>query len=263
MRIRGMTALVTGATGGLGAAIARGLADQGADLVVSGRRADVLDRIATEVGGRAVVADLAEPEQVDRLADEAADVDVLIANAALPASGELLDYSPEEIDRALAVNLRAPIVLARLLARRMVERGNGQLVFMGSMAGKAATPATSLYNAAKFGLRGFAHALRQDLHGTGVGVSVVQPGFVRDAGMFAESGATLPTGIGTVRPDAVVDGVLRAIRRDLGEVNVAPVALRGLGAVAGQFPALSQRVLRLMPTRESLGQLVEGQRHKR
>lgn len=263
MDIAGSTILVTGVTGGIGQALVTDLADRGANLVVTGRRADALEQVAAPVGARSVLADLADPDDVSRLAAECADVDVLVANAALPSTGALLDYTPEQVDRALQVNLRAPIMLGRLLAPHMVEAGRGQLVFIGSMAGKAATAGSSLYNATKFGLRGFSLALRQDLHGTGVGVSIVQPGFVRDAGMFADSGAAPPPGMGTVSPAQVVEGVVRAIEKDLGEVNVAPVATRVLGAVAGQFPGVAEMVQRSGVGERSLQEIVRGQRDKR
>src|SRR5262249_26323753 len=152
-------------------AIARALAAKGADLVLSGRREEALTAVADELPARTVVADLAEAADVERLAGEAGEIDILIANAAMPASGDVLDYTPEQIDRALMVNLRSQIMLCRLLAPAMVAAGRGHIVLVGSLSGKAASPAASLYNATKFGLRGFAHGFRQDLHGTGVGVS--------------------------------------------------------------------------------------------
>ncbi|MCQ4040468.1 SDR family NAD(P)-dependent oxidoreductase [Streptantibioticus rubrisoli] len=263
MRIAGSTVLVTGATGGLGQAIARELAVRGAKLVLSGRRADALKPIAAEFGARAVTADLADPDQVDQLAETCADTDILIANAALPSSGDLLEYTPEQIDRALTVNLRSPVMLARALAPRMVEAGRGHIAFVGSISGKTASRSTSLYNATKFGLRGFALGFRQDLHGTGVGVSLVQPGFVRDAGMFAVTGATPPAGMRTVSPGQVATAVVRAVERDLCEVNVAPVELRVLSAIAGQFPGIAERVQRGSAARRTVRQIVEAQRDRR
>src|SRR3954447_12183123 len=108
MNLHGRTVLLTGATGGLGQAIAPRLRDAGASLVLTGRRADVLEPLAAELGGRALAVDLADRQAVASLAAECADVDVLVANAGLPASGEALGFSVEEIDRALEVNLRAP-----------------------------------------------------------------------------------------------------------------------------------------------------------
>ena len=170
MRIAGSQALVTGATGGIGGAIARALAGAGAGLLLTGRRAQVLEPLAEELGGRALAVDLTLASEVERLGAEAAGVDVLIANAALPASGLLESFTVEEIDRALDVNLRAPIVLARALVPAMVGRGRGHLVFVSSLAGKATTTGSSVYSASKFGLRGFAAALRSELRGSGVGV---------------------------------------------------------------------------------------------
>ena len=149
---------------------------------------------------RAVPVDLADLAAVERLATDHAGVDVLVANAGLSASGHVLSFSVEEIDRALAVNLRAPMVLARVIGERMAARGSGHMVFMSSLNGKAGTLRAAVYGATKFGLRGFAQGMRQDLRSSGVGVSAVFPGFVRDAGMFADSGAKLPAGAGTVRP---------------------------------------------------------------
>ncbi|MFC4494834.1 SDR family NAD(P)-dependent oxidoreductase [Streptomyces ovatisporus] len=263
MRIAGSTVLLTGVTGGIGRTIAQQLAAAGATLVLTGRRAELLEPIAAELGARSIVADLADSGQVTRLAEQAAGADILVANAALPSSGDLLDYTPEQIDRSLEVNLRAPVMLARLLAPRMVEAGRGHLAFVGSMSGKAATPAASLYSAAKFGLRGFAQSFRQDLHGTGVGVSIVQPGFVRDAGMFAATGAEPPGGLGTVTPGQVAAGVLRAVERDLCEVNVAPLMLRLGAAVAGQFPGFAERIQRRSNSERTIRQIVEAQRGSR
>ena len=161
-------------------AIARTVAARGAVPVVTGRRLDVLEPLAAETGGRAVAADLSSPTDVDRLLAEAGDVDVLVANAALPGSGHITSFSVEDIDRALAVNLRAPMVMARRLAEPMAARGAGHLVFVSSLSGKVASGGGSVYSATKFGLRGFAHGLREDLRGAGVGVSVVLPGFIRD-----------------------------------------------------------------------------------
>ena len=244
MNVAGRTVLLTGATGGLGQAIARRLHGAGAQLVLTGRRGEVLDELAAEIGALTVAVDLADPVAVDGLAEACAQVDVLVANAGLPGSGHLLSFDVEEIDRALAVNLRAPMVLGRRLAEKMVERHSGHLVFMSSLAGKAAPPGSSVYSATKFGLRGFALSLREDLRASGVGVSVVMPGFVRDAGMFADSGAKLPAGAGTVTPEAVADAVVRAIERNRGEIDVAPVAMRVGTAFASVAPEVAATVIR-------------------
>src|SRR6266480_4773700 len=117
MDLAGRRVLLTGASGGIGNAIARALHAAGATVVLSGRRADALDGLAAALGSRAETApaDLASADDVSALLDRAGDLDVLVANAALPASGWLDSFSPEEIDRALDVNLRAPMQMARAL----------------------------------------------------------------------------------------------------------------------------------------------------
>jgi short-subunit dehydrogenase len=263
LEIAGSTVLLTGATGGIGHAIARALHDRGAKIVLTGRRLDVLERLAAELGARLLAADLSIPAEIDGLLGEVGDVDILIANAALPGSGTLESFSIEEIDRALDVNLRAPIVLARELAPGMVERGRGQLVFISSLAGKAATPRTAMYNATKFGLRGFASALRADLRGTGVGVSTVFPGFISDAGMFAEAGVKLPPGVGTRRPDHVARAVVSAIERNRGETDVAPLPLRASAMLAGLAPEFAGNLARRLGAEGISRELSEGQGDKR
>jgi len=263
MNLSGTKTLLTGATGGIGAAIARALAARASKLVLTGRRTDVLEPLARELGARAVAADLAHDADVQRLIAEGADADVLIANAALPGTGALDDFTPEEIDRALDVNLRAPMLMARGIGRKMAERGRGHIVFIGSLAGRTASPRASVYNATKFGLRGFALGLRQDLAAAGVGVSHVLPGFIRDAGMFADSGAKLPPGVRTSSPQEVADGVVAAIEKNIGELSVAPIEMRLGAAIGGLAPGLSARLQRLMGATDLAKTMAEGQRNKR
>lgn len=259
----GARALVTGATGGIGQAIARALAAEGCELVLSGRRRDVLQPLAAELGARSVVADLADLDDVRRLLDEAGDLDVLVANAALPGSGAVLEYSHEQIHRNLAVNVEAPVLMARDAAGGMVDRGRGHIVMIGSVAGKVASGNAAMYNATKFGLRGFSLGFRQDLAPLGVGVSIVEPGFVRDAGMFAESGGSLPSGVRTVSPDQVARKVVHAIRRDRAEVVVAPLELRIGTAIGSIFPTLSSTLQKAGGADAVAASMVEGQRDKR
>ena len=260
--LRGSTALVTGATGGLGRQIARALAAEGASVVVTGRQPGPLDRVAAEVGGRAVVADLSRREDLERLLEEAGPLTVAVMNAALPGSGELVDWEQDEMDRALEVNLANPMAMTRALLPGFKERGAGHFVFISSLSGKVASSGASIYSATKFGLRGFALALRCELYGTGVGCSVINPGFVRDAGMFADSGTKLPPGMGTVSPQQVAGAVVKAIRKDRAEIDVAPISLK-LGAVFGSLlPGISTAVQARLGAGVSQ-QMVEGQRHKR
>jgi short-subunit dehydrogenase len=263
VQISGSTVLLTGATGGIGHAIARALGARGASLILTGRRAEVLEPLAAELNARAIAIDLSSPAEIDRLLQECGEIDILVANAALPGSGTLDSFSVEEIDRALDVNLRAPIVLAHALVPGMVDRGRGHLLFMSSLAGKAATPGTALYNASKYGLRGFSSALRADLRASGVGVSAVFPGFIRDAGMFADAGVKLPTGIGTRTPEDVARAVVSAIERNRGEIDVAPFPLRASTIFAGLAPELAGSVARRLGAEEISQAMESGQREKR
>jgi short-subunit dehydrogenase len=264
MELRGRTVLLTGATGGLGHAIARELARRGSSLILTGRRADVLEPLADEVGGRAIACDLAEPAEVERLLEEVGSgVDVLVANAGLPGSGHISTFSVEDIDRAIAVNLRAPMVMAARLAGPMAERGSGHLLFMSSLSGRAAGGGGSVYSATKFGLRGFAHALREDLRDSGVGVSVVLPGFISDSGMFHESGTHLPPFVGTKTPEDVANAVAGAIEHDRAEVGVAPLSMRAGAAFGGLAPELSARIQRRLGAAKIADDMARGQRDKR
>jgi short-subunit dehydrogenase len=207
-----------------------------------------------------LAADLAERADVERLAAASAHVDVLVANAALPASGLITETSTEAIDRALAVNLRAPIVLAQRLGAAMAARGSGHIVVVSSLSGKAGAPGTSLYAATKFGLRGFALSLREDLRPAGVGVSTVLPGFIRDAGMFANSGGRLPPYVGTKAPGDVAVAVIGAIEHDRAEVVVAPLGLRAGAALAGLLPETAARVQRRLGGAAIASTITRGQR---
>ena len=236
--------LITGAAGGIGETLARNLAGRARPLLLSARRREQLDGLATDLAAETLECDFEDRQELKDLVDAAGPLDLLILNAALPASGPLLEYEVEQIDRALEVNLRAPLVMARLVAEGMVARGGGHIVFISSLAGKAASPGATLYCATKFGLRGASLSMRQDLESKGVGVSVVCPGFVSDAGMFADSGASVPKGVGTVTTQQVADATIRAIESNRAEVDVAPLGLK-LGAVvaqvAPQFAAKAQK----------------------
>jgi short-subunit dehydrogenase len=263
MKISGSTVLLTGATGGIGQAIARELHARGARLELTGTRAEVLAPLAEELAASALTADLADRAQVDRLLSEAGEVDILVANAGLPGAGLLEEFSGEEVDRVLDVNLRAPISLAHALAPAMARRGGGHLLFVASLSGKAASARSALYNATKFGLRGFALGLRPDLRSQNVGVSVVCPGFIREAGMFADSGAQLPRGVGTRSPEDVARAVAEAIERNRAEVDVAPLPLRAGTIFAGLAPSLAATVTRVTGSDELAVSIATGQRERR
>jgi short-subunit dehydrogenase len=258
-------ALLTGATGGLGRAIAEALASRGATLVLSSRKAAELDELADSLPGeghRAVVSDLAEPGEAEWLVGQAGEIDVLVANAGLPASGTLDGFSQNEIGRAMLVNLESPVRMTRELLPGWQQRGSGHLVYVSSISGFVASARASLYAATKFGLRGFALCLREDLRPLGIGVSVITPGAIREAGMFADSGAKPPPGVGTGTPEAVGNAVVEAIERNRSEISVAPLRQRALARFAAIAPELSGRVAGQTATRVA-DEIARGQTDKR
>lgn len=264
MELRGKTVLVTGATGGLGRAIAAALAERGARLVLSSRKQVELDELAGSLAGeghRTVVSDLAEPGAALELAAAAAEPDAFVANAGLPGTGLVEDLTAAQVERVLRVNLEAPILMSQALVPAMRARGGGHLVLVGSLNSLAATPRTAVYAASKFGLRGFGLSLREDLRAAGIGVSVVMPGFVREAGMFADSGAS-DSGLGTTTPRAVGRAVVRAIERNRGELHVAPRRQTAGAKLANRHPELVGRLTNATSTRAA-ERVAAGQSEKR
>jgi short-subunit dehydrogenase len=245
--LAGRVALLTGASSGIGPYIARALREEGVELILSARRRELLQQLADEIGGaRIIPADLTKRTDTERLAAQSGEIDILVANAGVPATGKLVKFEPAQVDRAIEVNFRAPIALTRLVLPHMIERGDGHIVLMSSMAGKFAGPNASIYNATKFGLRGFGLALRQELAKSGIGVSTIFPTFVKEAGMWAETGLTAPRLAGEVSPESVADAVVKAIRDNKIEVDVAPwpakIGGRFVGAVPDLVASVAERV---------------------
>jgi len=263
VQIAGSSVLLTGATGGIGHAIARELRARGAGLILTGRRTDALAPLADELDARAIASDLSDRAALERLFEDAGQVDVLVANAAIPAAGPLESFTLPEVDRTLEVNLRAPVALARMLLPAMLERRRGHLLFVSSIAGKTVVPGNPLYHATKYALRGFAGALRTDLHDSGVGVSCIFPGFIRDAGIFADSGVKLPPGVGTRSPEDVARAVAHAIEHNRGEVDVAALSQRAGAILAGLSPELAAHVVRRLGGVEIASEMEQRLRGKR
>jgi len=262
VELRHATTAVTGASGGIGPAIARTLRAAGSQLILSGRNEAALRALASELDAEVVIADLAKPADVADLADAIGTADVLVANAALPGAGAVTSFSTEEIDRLLNVNLRAPIVLSRLLAPAFAERGQGHFVFISSLAAVFPTPSLTLYNATKSALDAYALSLRGELLGDGVGVSLMHLGPISDAGMWAETGLALP-GLRANSPHDVGAAVVRAIERNRTHITVAPVALRLGASVARVAPNLYARVAPRLGARRVTDHMVEALRDKR
>ena len=178
---------ITGASSGIGEALAREYGRQGARLTLVARREDLLRRIAGEIGGEVLVVphDLSLPERADAwvATAEAAQgpIDVLVNNAGIENSGPTIEADVEESERVLRTNLHTPLRLMRSLAPAMIARGGGVFVNVASVAALAPTPLQAWYGASKAGLAAFSEALRGELQGTGVRVVTVYPGPVTTA----------------------------------------------------------------------------------
>ena len=183
-RLEGKSALVTGASGGIGAGIARALHAQGATVALSGTRRDALDALATELGERVAVcpADLRDPAAADALiaAAEAAcgPLAILVNNAGLTKDGLAMRMKDEDWAVVLDVDLAAPFRLARAVLRGMIKRRAGRIIGIGSVVGATGNPGQANYAAAKAGLVGMSKALAQEVGSRGITVNVIAPGFI-------------------------------------------------------------------------------------
>jgi len=183
-RLDGKTALVTGASGGIGAAIARALHAQGAAVVLSGTRVDPLTALAAELGERAHVApaDLRDPAAPDALVAAAEAVagplDILVNNAGYTKDMLALRMKDEDWQGVLDVDLTAPFRLARATLRGMLRRRAGRIIGISSIVGSTGNPGQANYAAAKAGLEGMTKALAQEVGGRGITVNIVAPGFI-------------------------------------------------------------------------------------
>ena len=255
--LRGASAVLTGGSRGIGPYIARALAREGVNIALAARDEARLNSVRDELASLGVRAvsiptDVCRAEDRERLIDRANSelgaIDILVNNAGIEPTSEFVRLGASAIQNTIATNLTAPTLLMRLVLPGMIERGRGHIVNIASMAGKIPVPYDSIYSSTKFALVGLSHAVRQELRGSGVGLSVICPGFVADAGMFAdveaETNVAVPAIAGTSKPDQVAKSVVRAIRNDVAEVIVTPLSGRPLVAIAEVAPRVGQLMLR-------------------
>ncbi|HEX4115829.1 MAG TPA: SDR family NAD(P)-dependent oxidoreductase [Solirubrobacteraceae bacterium] len=252
--LQGRTALVTGASGGLGTHLARRLAREGMNVAVSGRRKDALETLAAELGelgvkSVAVAADLSDLSATDVLVDgveaELGPIDVLVNNAGVESVGAFTSYTPEELTSMVDVNLTAPLLLTHRLTPGMLERGRGHVVFIASMAGKVGPAFSEPYAATKAGLVGLTQSLRAEYLDAPVGFSVVCPGFIAGDGMYArmvEEGHHSNRMMGETTTEKVAEAVVRAIREDRAELLESGAPIRPMLALGQLAPGLVERV---------------------
>jgi short-subunit dehydrogenase len=249
MELKGTVGIVTGASRGIGVYLAEALAAKGVDLVLAARSAEDLESTAKTVGDLGVrvitvPTDVTKREDLENLVTrttaELGPIDLLVNNAGI----EHYDYFEEaDLDRIEAIirtNLVAVEWLTRMVLPEMVRRRRGHIANIASVAGKTAAPYNTVYSSSKHGLVGFSWSLREEMKPYGIGVSVVNPGYVGESGMFYDwSEGKTPSGlIRTVTPKKVADKTVAAIEGDKAEVMVTT----GLANIVDIFHAISPRL---------------------
>lgn len=227
--IAGKTILLTGASRGIGAFIARTLAKEQVTIVGISRSKEGLNKIGAEITALgsewiSINFDISQIEElpilVEQVNQRVGAVDILINNAGIELYRAFQDYSTTEIQSILTTNLIAVMELSRLILPAMLSKGSGHIVNIASLAGKKSPAYNSIYAASKAGLIAWNDALRQELTGTGVEISVICPGYVSQQGMSADTGLPAPRLSGTSPPIKVVNAVVRAIVHNQAEVVV-------------------------------------------
>ena len=183
--LAGKTALVTGATGGIGGAVARALHAQGATVVLSGPREAVLADLVKDLGERAhfATANLSDPESVDNLVNAAetaaaAPLDILVANAGITKDGLLMRMKDEDFQSVIQINLESYFRLTRAAVKGMMKRRSGRIIGITSVVGVTGNPGQTNYSASKAGMIGFSKSLAQEVGSRGITVNCIAPGFI-------------------------------------------------------------------------------------
>jgi short-subunit dehydrogenase len=273
--LSGRHAVLTGASRGVGMRLATALAERGVNLTLAARSPSELDAVretVAKLGVRAVAVPTDVVEEGQRTAllataeAEIGPVDILINNAGVEWAAFYAEQDPAEIAQTIAVNLTAPMLLTRAALPAMVRRRSGHVVNIASAAGKSGTPFEAAYSASKFGLVGFTYAVRAELAGTGVGASVICPGFIAEDGMyarFADQGLRAPAILGVSPMRKVTDAVITSIVKDRVEMVVNPTPLRPLLAIEAMAPGVHSLVMRWMGVTRIFSAAAEQQASER
>jgi short-subunit dehydrogenase len=267
MELQGASAIVTGASRGIGPYIARALLSRGANVTLAARSADDLEHVERSLRSNGPVTSVegdvtkaADRKRILRHAEEAhGPVDVLINNAGVEVIGRFVDLTAQEVSRIVRTNLESTIQLTLLAVPGMVERGKGHVVNISSLAGKAAVPYNTVYSSTKHALVGFSLGLWAELQEAGVGVSVICPGYVREAGMFSrQPHEQQPSGGTGTTPQEVAKAVVRAIEKEKPEIVVAGLLPRiadvSLAISPRMTVAMARRVGGYKPFQEAIAQ---------
>ena len=263
----GRTALVTGASRGIGPLIARAIAHEGGHVVLTGRSVTELRAVASELAAAGadvsvVPADLTEPGAetlVQAIERQRGGIDLLVNNAGGDPLREFHTMTIDENLRTLQLNLVAPVALTHAALDGMLRRGRGHIVNISAMAGRVSFPYTEVYAAAKDGVIGFTRVLRSDYRARGVSASVLILGAIRDAGqgqrMLDESGMKAS---GFMAPaESVARAVVKAVKKDRAELVVMPGPGRLMRAVLDYFPGLGPALNRAAGASSTMQKIIE------
>ena len=265
---KGHTALVTGASRGIGTLIAREIANQGGHVVLTGRSATELQAVASELAAAGadvslIPADLMQPGAAENLVEtierQRGGIDLLVNNAGGDPLREFHTMTIDENLRTLQLNLVAPVALSHAVLGGMLRRGRGHIVNISAMAGRVSFPHTEVYAAAKDGVIGFTRVLRSDYRRRGVSASVLILGAIRDAGqgqrMLDESGMKASAFMAPA--ESVARAVVKAVKKDRAELVVMPGPGRLMRAIMDYFPALGPAVNRAAGANTTVQKVIE------
>jgi short-subunit dehydrogenase len=271
--VGGRTALVTGASRGIGPYIARTLFDHGMKVVIAARSEGDLAEVQKsfdprQVRSLRVRADVVEESDRQALVLAAVErfgaVDVLVNNAGLEGPEPFVDQDFDAIRGLFEVNVLALMRLTQIVLPAMLAQGFGHVVNIASLAGLTPVPYNVAYSTSKHAVVGFSESLRYELDGTGVGVSAVCPGFIRDAGMFTRYAGDADAGIGgTSAPEEVADAVYSALVNDRARVVVAPMLSRSAPLIRTLAPELIFQTMKAGGVLKSLKATAERNRDQR
>lgn len=249
--IAGKTVVLTGASGGVGGFISHALAKEGATVVGISRSSEALEKISDEInatGGKAISVpyDISKLTEISTLVEKinqvAGEVDILINNAAVEKFRPFQNYTLEDIESILTINLQAPMELTRLLLPGMIERNSGHIVNIASGAGKKASPFNSIYSASKAGLIMWSEAMRHELADTDVDVSIICPGCI-NAGMFLDLDIPVPSGARITEPSEAAEIVIQSIKQNQKEVIIDSFAIKAFYAISQLSPELADSMV--------------------
>ncbi len=261
-QLRGRTAIITGASRGIGLVVAKALAREGMNLVVAARSAEPLERLSVELqqlGIRAIAVptDVEDQHQLQQLVEttlrEFGSIDLLVNNAGIEAFRPFHLIEPLDIVQTLNVNLTATLLLTRFVLPHMLKQGHGHIVNMASTAGKYGPAFGAAYGASKSGMIAFTQSLRGELYQTGVSASAICPGFAHDGGIYevikTRTGRGTPWYLGSTSADAVARAVIKSIQNDRPDLIVNFPALRPVFVLCQAFPKLGEWIVRLSTRR--------------